>query len=114
TDIQLFSRQFLYGAVGVLLLLPAIFGTRNGGVIRRLLTTRLLLVVGAASYGIYLWHQLIGAEYYHLLRHQIFNTAFWPAFIAILTASVAISLLTHRVVEEPFVRLGRRRSTGRR
>lgn len=108
TDSQLFTRTTLYGVVGLLVLAPAVLGPQGVGRIRWFLSTPVMVALGLASYGIYLWHQLIGGEYYALLRHQIFNSAFWPAYIAILSASIAISLLTYRLVEAPIQRLSAR------
>ena len=108
TDAQLFTRTTLYGVVGLLVLAPAVLGDQERGLIRRFLSTPVMVALGLASYGIYLWHQLIGGEYYELLGHQIFNTAFWPAYLAILSASCAVSLISYRLVEAPIQRLSSR------
>jgi peptidoglycan/LPS O-acetylase OafA/YrhL len=66
--IELFGRKSLYWSpredlaihvlfalVGAGLLIPAIFGTQGGGVVRRILANRRLAWLGLISYGIYLW-----------------------------------------------------------
>lgn len=109
TDSQLVTRQTLYLVVGVLLVAPAVLGPQDQGLIRRFLSSPVMVGLGLASYGIYLWHQLVGAEYYELLGHQIFDTAFWPALLCIFVASCAAALLTYRVIEEPLLRWKNRR-----
>ncbi|MFQ5416646.1 MAG: acyltransferase family protein [Myxococcota bacterium] len=57
TPAQFAAEHLVYVAVTSLLLLPAIFGERRGGLPRRLLETRLLCWIGRISYGVFLWHQ---------------------------------------------------------
>jgi peptidoglycan/LPS O-acetylase OafA/YrhL len=49
-------RQFVLGLFTVLLLVPAVFGHGEGGLVRRLWSWRPLVWVGTVSYGLYLWH----------------------------------------------------------
>ncbi len=49
-------RQAAFGFVAVCLLVPAVFGDQDRGVIRRGLRSRPVVWVGALSYGLYLWH----------------------------------------------------------
>ena len=49
-----FLRWLFTGLAGALFVVPGVFGT--GGAIRRLLRTRVLVALGAVSFGIYLWH----------------------------------------------------------
>jgi peptidoglycan/LPS O-acetylase OafA/YrhL len=39
-----------------LLVFPAVFGQDRGGLVRRILSSRVLTWVGVVSYGVYLWH----------------------------------------------------------
>jgi peptidoglycan/LPS O-acetylase OafA/YrhL len=50
------SRHELYSVVALGLLLPAVFGDQERGLVRRLLASRVLLYLGLVSYGIYLYH----------------------------------------------------------
>ena len=111
SDAQLFTRTTLYGLVGVLVLAPAVLGPQDVGLVRRFLSSSVMVGLGLASYGIYLWHQFVGGEYYSVLHHEIFDTAFWPAFLAIGSASVALALVTYRLVEAPIQRLSARWSS---
>lgn len=56
---QYFLRHLLYTVVGLGLLLPAIFGDPERGLIRRLLANRVLVYLGLISYGIYLYNLLV-------------------------------------------------------
>jgi peptidoglycan/LPS O-acetylase OafA/YrhL len=49
-------RQLVLGIFTLLLLVPAVFGTGGGGLVRRTWGWRPLAWVGTVSYGLYLWH----------------------------------------------------------
>ena len=49
-------RHYLKAVVGIGLLLPAIFGDPERGLVRKLLGNRVLLWLGLISYAFYLWH----------------------------------------------------------
>jgi peptidoglycan/LPS O-acetylase OafA/YrhL len=49
-------RQLVLGAFTVLLLVPAVFGPQDRGIVRRVWGWRPLAWVGTVSYGLYLWH----------------------------------------------------------
>ncbi|HYI60996.1 MAG TPA: acyltransferase [Acidimicrobiales bacterium] len=51
------ARQACFGVVAVALLVPAVFGDQDRGLIRRVLRMRPVAWLGAVSYGLYLWHQ---------------------------------------------------------
>jgi len=55
----LWGQHYLYGAVALLLVLPAVFGPqdRSSSRIRGFLQTRVMVFLGTISYGIYLWHE---------------------------------------------------------
>jgi peptidoglycan/LPS O-acetylase OafA/YrhL len=53
---QYFARHYLYALVALGLLLPAVFGAPDQGLVRRFLGQPWLLYLGLVSYGIYLWH----------------------------------------------------------
>jgi peptidoglycan/LPS O-acetylase OafA/YrhL len=54
TDLNYLGEHLLYALTGLLLLLPAIFG--SGGWVRRLLAWPVLAWLGLISYGIFLYH----------------------------------------------------------
>jgi peptidoglycan/LPS O-acetylase OafA/YrhL len=49
-------RQLVLAAFTVLLLVPAVFGPQDRGLVRRVWSWRPLAWVGTVSYGLYLWH----------------------------------------------------------
>ncbi|WCO65074.1 acyltransferase [Iamia majanohamensis] len=49
-------RQAAFGLVAVCLLVPAVFGDQDRGLVRAALRSRTVVWVGALSYGLYLWH----------------------------------------------------------
>jgi peptidoglycan/LPS O-acetylase OafA/YrhL len=56
TDARYLARHYLYGGIAFCILLPAVFGDPDRGLIRRLLSWRPLLWVGLVSYGAFLYH----------------------------------------------------------
>ena len=56
TETQVLARHALFTLVAAALLLPAVFGSPERGLLRRLLGTRTLQWLGLISYGIFLWH----------------------------------------------------------
>lgn len=99
-------EQLLGLAVGLLILLPAIFGSdyRSGlpGVV---LSSPVLLYVGRISYGVYLWHLAVlgWAESVFLPRRT------WDSLsldmLIVLTISVLVASLSWVIVEKPFLQL---------
>jgi peptidoglycan/LPS O-acetylase OafA/YrhL len=55
----LWGQHYLYAAVAVLLVLPAVFGPQDpsSSRIRAFLQTRVMVFLGTISYGVYLWHE---------------------------------------------------------
>lgn len=56
---QTIALNLLQTIFGFFVVVPAVFGPQDRGVIRRLLRTRLLTFLGAISYGLYLWHWFV-------------------------------------------------------
>ena len=56
TEVRYLARHYLYGAIALGVLLPAVVGDPERGLIRRLLGWPPLLWVGVVSYGAYLYH----------------------------------------------------------
>ena len=100
-----------------LLVLPAVFGDRAGGLPRRVLAWGPVAWVGMVSYSVYLWHlpvaELLGlgdlsAQYdangldlVHHLGGVEPALVLWPLTVAI---SLGLAALTFRFVELPFIR----------
>jgi peptidoglycan/LPS O-acetylase OafA/YrhL len=85
----------------------AAYGVFAAGVLlRRRRFPRALVRLGVISYSLYLVHPLVGAMADRTLH------ASWivriPTLVAVLAGSVLVALLTHRWIELPAIRLGRR------
>jgi peptidoglycan/LPS O-acetylase OafA/YrhL len=103
-------RQFLYGLIGFCLVLPFALGDRDAARTRigRLLETRVMIYLGTISYGIYLWHQYVIKRMQIGLDWRDFEGHFWGLFFGALVGSVVIASISHKVIEEPLLRLGHR------
>jgi peptidoglycan/LPS O-acetylase OafA/YrhL len=103
----------LTGGLMVLLVAPAVFGERAGGLPRRVLAAAPLALLGLISYGVYLWHltvaEVLGlrsvASAQGLDLVDRIHTARTPIlFVLTLAFSCAIAALSYRFVELPFLR----------
>jgi peptidoglycan/LPS O-acetylase OafA/YrhL len=103
--------------LSTLLVLPAIFGERDGGAPRRLLAAAPIAFIGLVSYGIYLWHLPI-AELLGLSGHpkplftvsgvglaaKIDHGAPLVIFLLTLGAATVAATVSYRLVELPFLK----------
>ena len=103
-------------AVNALVVLPAIFGERAGGLPRRFLAAAPLAWLGLVSYGVYLWHltvaELVGfsADPSHFSAHgldlgrRIHHLETPILFGVTLAVTCAIAAASYYLVELPFLR----------
>jgi peptidoglycan/LPS O-acetylase OafA/YrhL len=99
-----FARQFLYGATAFFLLLPAVFGPQDRGLVRRFLRWPPVVYLGLISYGIYLWHQgwIEKAESWQ--GRPVFHSSF-PAVVTVAFAwTLVTASLSWFLVERPLLR----------
>jgi peptidoglycan/LPS O-acetylase OafA/YrhL len=106
---QALGRQFLYAGFAFFLLVPAVFGPQDRGVIRRLLSSRPAVALGVISYGIYLWHETWMLKILAWLHRPLFRTSFLKLTLGVTVLALVSAMLSYVVVEQPFQRLGRRR-----
>ena len=94
-------RQLLYGATAFFLLLPAVFGRQDEGLVRRFLQARVMVLLGLVSYGIYLW------QFYWLTRFEGWsdNRTFWIVLAVVTALTVATAAVSYVVVERPALAL---------
>jgi peptidoglycan/LPS O-acetylase OafA/YrhL len=106
------TRHLLFALVALGLLLPAIFGDPERGLVRRVLANRVLLYLGVVSYGIFLWHLALLRK----VQELGFDTSF-PGWIATgIALATLVASLSYYLVERPALSLKnrvpyRRRST---
>ncbi len=99
------ARQELYGVFAFLLLLPAVFGTQQGSLIRRLLRWWPMVSLGVISYGIYLWHLNLIDEFLKWTGWQAGHEPFGVLAICVLGVSVAFASASYFGVERPILRI---------
>ena len=108
------SYSLLIGAMGLFVVLPAVFGDQSRGVGRRVLRAGPIVFLGLISYGIYLWHVPVITE---LRQNGMFVTPghgrTWTDFIEVssitLVVTVVIATVSWYVLEKPLIQLSRRR-----
>lgn len=88
------------GPAAAFLVLPAVFGIQHHGAIRALLRSRVLVLIGLVSYGIYLWHAQVMGELVPRLSDEI------PMGLVIalaLAVTLAIAAASYMIVERPII-----------
>jgi peptidoglycan/LPS O-acetylase OafA/YrhL len=100
------ARHYLLALISVGLLLPALFGDPERGLVRRLLSSRALTFLGVISYGAYLWHFAVLIQ---LERWGFGDVAAdvgqWIWFPAALAGGVLIATVSWYAVEKPIMSL---------
>ena len=104
---EYFIRQALYGLTAFFLLLPAVFGDQDTGIVRRFLRFTPVAFAGLVSYGVYLWHKaLIEFVREDILGH---TEPIGGPVVGTLLVAFALSLLVATVsyyaLERPILRL---------
>jgi peptidoglycan/LPS O-acetylase OafA/YrhL len=98
------ERHYLLAVIAVGLLLPALFGDPERGLVRRFLAWRVLAYLGLISYGAYLWHfavlvQLDRWGFGKVAAH----TGQWIWFAGGLAGGVGIATLSWYFFEKPIL-----------
>ncbi len=102
----------LQGVFALALLLPAVFGDPDRGLVRRVLSNRALLWVGLVSYGVYLWHVAVLDK---LDRLGVLDSLGTVPYIAVaLGLTLTVAAASFYGIERHALRLGRRLSHRRR
>jgi peptidoglycan/LPS O-acetylase OafA/YrhL len=116
------GQHYLYLLTAFFLLLPAVFGPQDQGLIRRFLRLRPIVYLGVISYGIYLWHEMWIEEYLGWFDVSFFTTyqgnapidvtgnniisPNWLFMIAVVFAcTLASASASWYVLEQPLLRL---------
>ncbi len=99
------ARQELYGVFAFLLLLPAVFGPQDRGLIRRFLQCWPMASLGVISYGIYLWHLNLIYEFLDWTGWHEGAVPFWLLALAVLAITVAFASTSYFGLERPILRI---------
>lgn len=96
--------------VALLVMLPAVFGEREGGLPRRLMATYPLRWLGRISYGLFLWHApLLMALHERGWSKLIPGMPFLSLTLFGMPVVIACAWLSWRLVEQPALQLAHRR-----
>jgi peptidoglycan/LPS O-acetylase OafA/YrhL len=103
---QYLGRHWLYGAVALGLLLPAVVGNQTQGLPRRVLSLRVLAWLGLLSYGIYLWQGTVIAQLdrWHFGSHSVIHPYIWWT-AGTLALTVVIAAASYYLLERPLLAL---------
>ncbi len=101
------ARQFLYGLVAVLLLVPLALTRRPVGSARVVFSTRGAAYLGLLSYGVYLWHKDLIPKAQLWAGDELFQGDFWQIFTIVCLAATFLAWLTYLFVEHPTLQLSR-------
>jgi peptidoglycan/LPS O-acetylase OafA/YrhL len=98
------ERQFLYGLVAFCLLVPAVFGEQDRGLIRRALRNRTVQWLGVISYGVYLWHLMWVHQFLVWTERRDFEGRTLEMLVFVFTVTVASASLSWVIVERRALR----------
>jgi peptidoglycan/LPS O-acetylase OafA/YrhL len=107
SGLQYLGEHLTYGAVSLLLVVPAVWGDRLGGLPRRFLRLRVMAWLGLVSYGLFLWHgrwtQFFIEEGAGEWLPQV-GSAFLVMLTLVLAVSLACASASYYLVERPILR----------
>jgi peptidoglycan/LPS O-acetylase OafA/YrhL len=107
---EFLGRHELYSLVALGLVVPAVFGAPDRGVVGRILGNRVLTYLGLISYGIYLYHYAVVQQVEDWVGHSVGGPVEFQlivnAALAVLAAAI-IASISYYVVERPALRLRR-------
>lgn len=113
TLVSSLARQTLYGLFAVLLVLPAVVGPQDRGLIRWLLRCRPVAALGAVSYGVYLWHESWIMMFLRWTGDRLFSFPWWELAAPVVVLAVVSATLSYVLFERPAQGLARRVPFGR-
>lgn len=110
TQSEYFVVHYVAGLFALLLILPAVFGPQDRGLVRHFLTSKPVAFAGTVSYGIYLWHMFFIARFYEIFDVKVFSGSLPQLFTFTMAGAVGAATLSYYLVERPTQRLGRPRT----
>ena len=106
---EIVTREVLYGLTALLLLVPVVAGPRTGSSVHAALQSRVAVLLGEVSYGVFLWHLPVLVLLQRGLDLPLFDFPFLPVLVAVLAVTLAVAALSWVLVERPLLRLVDRR-----
>jgi len=104
TRLSFSAEHVIFACVAFLLMLPAVFGERVGGLPHRVLASRVLRWVGLISYSLFLWHGTLLKEFAKRGADRLVPG--WPFLSLALVAFppiLAVSWLSFALIERPIL-----------
>jgi len=98
---QAIGRQVLYGVTACFLVVPAVFGSPDVGLVRRLLGSRVARAGATVTYGVYLWHDFWMGKVVGWTHMRLFHGDFGPVLAATIALALATAIVSRAVVERP-------------
>ena len=108
------ASHALYGAIALLIMLPAVFGDGAGGLPRRLLALRPLKWLGMVAYGVYLYHFPILMQLWEGGGSRTGGANWLGLLLSTAAVAIAAGAASYYLVERPFLRYKNRRPAGLR
>lgn len=108
TRIQSFGIAFTYGIVAFFLLLPAVFGQPDRGLIRRVLRSRVMHGLGTISFGIYLFHLIAVEQVVRWTQEDSLALDVFVWLAVVLAITLPAATLSYFLVEKPLIKLSHR------
>ncbi len=105
TTTEAIARNLLYLAVAVLIVWPAVFGSRRWA--EAVFGNRVMRWLGDRSYSVFLLHLVVLEGVMNLLGYRLFTGSAGAVFVLTMIGSVALSAITFRFIEEPAMSLRR-------
>lgn len=102
---QLATGHVAFAGIAVLLLAPAVFGDRRGGLPHRVLAQPVVAWLGLISYGLFLWHYVVALE----LGSSGAGASFPVVLGGTLAVTIPCAAASYYLVERPLLRLKYRR-----
>jgi peptidoglycan/LPS O-acetylase OafA/YrhL len=107
SGVQYLGEHLTYGVVSFLLVVPAVWGDRLGGLPRRVLRLRVMAWLGLVSYGLFLWHGRF-TQFFIEKGAGGWLPQLGSGFVVMLTLVLACSLAcasaSYYLVERPILR----------
>jgi peptidoglycan/LPS O-acetylase OafA/YrhL len=106
--VQSFGISLVFGFVAFFVILPAVFGPQDAGLIRKGLASRVMVALGTISYGIYLWHLIWLREVKGWTRSGTLPLDIWVWFAVTVALTIVTATISWFALERPLIRLSRR------